>query len=48
MIIQSAKQIVYYPAPQSRTTNLVGGSRKVRCLCTAVVVDRKRLKMTLS
>jgi hypothetical protein len=48
MINQSTKQIVYYPAPHGRVTNLPGGSRRVRCLRTAVVVDRKRLQLTLS
>jgi hypothetical protein len=45
MIIQSTMQIVYYPAPQGRTTILPGGTRRIRCLRTAVVVDRKGLKV---
>jgi hypothetical protein len=48
MFIQSTKRIVYYPAPPGRMTNRLDGSRRVRYLRTAVVVDRKRLTLTLS
>jgi hypothetical protein len=48
MIIQSTKRIVYYPASQGRLTNRLGGSCRVRYLRTEVVVDRRRLTLTLT
>jgi hypothetical protein len=44
MIMQIAKRTVYYPVSKNRASDLLGGSRRVRCFRAAVVVNRKSLK----
>jgi hypothetical protein len=44
MIMQIAKRTVYYPVAKNRASDLLGGSRRVRCFRAAVVVNRKSLK----
>ena len=44
MIIQMAKRTVYYPAPSNKVTTLLGGSPRVRCFRTAILVNRKSVK----
>ena len=43
MIIQMAKQTVYFPASNNQTTNLPGGSRRIRWFRSAVLVNRKSI-----
>ena len=44
MIIQIAKRTVYYPVSKNQASDLLGGSRRVRCFRAAVLVNRKSLK----
>jgi hypothetical protein len=44
MIMQIAKRSVYYPVSKSRASDLLGGSRRVRCFRAAVLVNWKSLK----
>jgi hypothetical protein len=44
MIIRMAKRTVYYPPIKNQATDLLGGSRKVRFLRAAVLVNRKSVK----
>ena len=44
MIIQIAKRTVYYPISKSQASDLLGGSRRVRCFRSAVLVNRKSFK----
>ena len=44
MIFQIAKRTIYYPVPKNRTGDLLVGSRRVRFIRAAVLVDRKSLK----
>ena len=44
MIIQMSKRTVYYPASNYRTTNLLSGSRRIRCFRNAALVNRKSCK----
>ena len=44
MIIQIAKRTVYYPVSKNKATDLLGGSRRVRCFRATVLVNRKSLK----
>jgi hypothetical protein len=44
MIIQMTRQTVYFPALSNQTTNLLGGSRRVRWFRRAVLVNQKSIK----
>ena len=41
MIIQMSKRTVYYPASNYQATNLLSGSRRIRCFCNAILANRE-------
>jgi hypothetical protein len=41
MIIRMAKSTVYYPVSKNQATDLLSGSRRVRCFRAAILVNRK-------
>ena len=44
MIITMSRRTVYYPTSNYQATNLLSGSRRIRCFRNAVLVKRKSCK----
>jgi hypothetical protein len=44
VIIQIAKQTIYYPVSKNRASDLLVGSRRVRFVRATALVNRKSLK----